>query len=290
MNQQKLLAMLPNHFAQLKQMKEIAKVEGNKFDVLDVDLNDLLDQVFIKTATWSLNRWEKQFLLPVLDESKDYEYRRKQILTAKRSNKADLIDILRAIEPSIELAWGGNILPFTIESTADRYDFGELIRVLEHEKPSHLSYSFAIKPNGYTVKVGHTGRYQVALRLLSGTAKAGRYPINNTIGRSLHRNIGIQSSQVTGIAELQRSSGIVSNGKDVPTAFGSVENESINIISERKTGSSKFNPSGSHKAGHVVSESVGSVFDSQTLISPSVATGNANMLTCGSRSSGEEVA
>lgn len=321
MNEKKLLEMLPVHFSRLKQMQEIARIEGNQFNKLDTNVDDLLNQAFVQTATWGLRYWEQQYLLPVLDESEDYNYRRKRIMTAKRSNKADLIEILRAIEPNINLAWDGNILPFTIEFEGDYYDFGELVRVLEKEKPSHLSYSFSITPNGYTVRSDHRGRYEVGLQLISGTAKSGRYPRYNTRGESLHRNIGIQSLEITGVAKLQKSAGIVSGAKDTPTSFGSVKREYINISNKTKTGSSEFNPSGHYKSGEIAHKSIGSVrsklvslgsrsatgvsvlkksgeinteslassFGKTTSVKASLNTGISTLLSCGSFSSGEGV-
>jgi len=322
MKEQEILELLPDHFAQLKQMKEIAKVEGIQLDKLDAGIDDLLNQGFINTATWGLRYWEERYMLPILEDSLNYEQRRRRVLTKKRSNKANLVDILRAIEPTIELGWGGNILPFTIDFEGDYYDFGELVRVLEDEKPSHLSYSFSIKPDGYTVRADHRGRNEVGLQLTSGTAKSGRYPRYNTRGESLHRNIGIQSLEISGVAELQKSAGIVSGAKDKPTSFGSVEREHINISSQTKTGLSKFNPSGQHKSGNIAHKSIGSVrgesvnvdsisvagdsvlkrsgeintksigviISEDTTINATINTGLSTLRSCGSFTSGEGVA
>jgi len=264
MNKDILLEMLPDYFARLKQMQEIARVEGKKFDKLDSDVDSLLDQFFIRTATWSLGEWEKRYRLPVLDDIDDYEYRRKRILTAKRSSKAKLIDILRTVEPSIELAWGRLILPFTIESDVDYYDFGDLVRILEKEKPSHLGYSFTVKPNGYTVRSNLIRRNQVALQLISGTTKSGRYPRHNAHGHTVPRNITIKSTQLTGSAKYQRAAGLVSGGKDVQTSFGVVERESINLNGHIEIGSSDYVPAGQRKSGNIAHKSTG-IIEKETI-------------------------
>jgi len=321
MNKDVLLEMLPDYFARLKQMKEIARVEGKKFDKLDSDVDSLLDQFFIRTATWSLGEWEKRYRLPVLDDVEDYEYRRKRVLTAKRSNKAKLIDILRLVEPTIELAWGRLVLPFTIESDLDYYDFGELVRILEKEKPSHLGYSFTIKPNGYTVRSNLIGRNQVALQLISGTTKSGRYPRHNAHGHTITRNTSIKSTRLTGSAKYQRAAGLVSNGKDVQTSFGVVERESINIKSHIQIGSAEYVPSGQRKSGDIAHKSNG-IIEKETLdvktkvisgnsvpkksgeintksisslekkrleMKSFISTGTSTTFTCGSRVSGQKV-
>lgn len=257
MSEKDLLEMLPEHFSALREMRELARVEGRQFDNLYDSVDDLLDQVFIMKATWGLDYWERQYLLPVLSEDTDYEKRRRRILTKKRSNKANLIDILKAIEPTIELGWGGLVLPFYILSETDHYDFGELIRTLEVEKPSHLSYSFNLRPNGYTVKANHNDRYSVALNLISGTSHAGRYPSTNTRGESLHNILEISGLEVTGIAGLQRSAGLVSGGKATQTAFSSIQREFINISTKRISGESGFNPSGKYESGQLFYEAAG---------------------------------
>jgi hypothetical protein len=289
MNERDLLDMLPEHFSVLKEMREIAKAEGKQFDKLYDSIDDLLNQVFIVTATWGLDYWERQYLLPVLSEDDDYEKRRRRILTKKRSNKANLVDILRAIEPTIELRWGGLVLPFYILSSTEHYNFGELIRTLEVEKPSHLSYSFDLRPNGYTVKADYNDRYSVALKLLSGTAHAGRYPKANTRGESLHAIIGIGGQRVTGISEYQRSAGLVSGDKDSQSSFGSVDREIIQIKTRGVTGVSSYNQSGQYNTGQILTSSVGSSNDIG-LGTKSVAATGYSSFPCGVRFSGEEVA
>lgn len=321
MSKKQLLEMLPEHFAMLKEMQEIAKAEGKQFDNLHKSVDDLLDQMFITTATWGLSYWEKRYLMPVLSEDTDYEKRRRRILTKKRSNKANLIDILRAVEPSITLAWGRLVIPFTINKTIDYYDFGELISVLEVEKPSHLSYSFRLIPNGYTAKAYKNDRYSVALKLISGTSHSGRYPRANSLGVSLHNIFSVIDKEVTGVAEFQRTGGLVSGGKDTPTAFSGIQKSILNIATLSIKGVSSFNPSGKYKSGQILyeatgkscdtalnlkfkpvtgesdlrsgqtnTESIGSVDTIKTAINSSFPTGIATPFRCGTRAASKEVA
>lgn len=318
---EQLLDLLPEHFSILKEMQEIARIEGKQFNDLHDSVDDLLDQMYIHTATWGLSYWEKRYLLPVLSEDTNYEKRRRRILTKKRSNKANLIDILRAVEPNISLAWGGLVLPFTVESNVDYYDFGELITILEAEKPSHLTYSFNLVPNGYTVKANRNDRYSVALNLISGTANAGRFPRANTRGESLHNIINIHSKEITGIAELQRAAGLASGGKDTPTAFGSSLDIFTVISIKNIGGESRFNPSGKYdsgqifhdtvgdslktslnykseavtgisdlKSGQVNTKSIGITATEETIINSIAQTGTATPIRCGTISAGKEVA
>ena len=286
MNEQKLLEMLPDHFSRLKQMREIAKAEGVQFDKLDASVDDLLNQGFISTATWGLRFWEERYKLPILDNT-NYEERRHRILAKKRSNKANLLEILRAIEPSIELAWGPLILPFTINFSGDYYDFGELIRVIEEEKPSHLTYSFTVKPSGYTVRAEVAGRDRIALQLISGTSNAGRWPSANTTGNLFQRNIEIKGAKKTGMAEYQRSSGLVSGSKDRPTSKGVVARASIIIGKNVRSGPSEYVSSGSKKAGVINTDSFARMERKQTEIKKSISVGKSKPLSCGTIVSGQ---
>lgn len=289
MSEQQILDMLPDHFAMLKEMREIARVEGRKLDGLYDSVDDLLDQMYIITATWGLSYWEERYLLPVLSEDTDYEKRRRRILTKKRSNKANLVDILKSIEPSIKLGWGGLVLPFYIDTRTDHYDFGELISILEVEKPSHLTYSFNLRPNGYTVKSNHNDRFSVALKLISGTAKAGRYPSANTRGESLHNLLNVIGQEITGVAVLQRSSDLSSGAKDYPSSFGVIDEEIIQIKSGIKVGESTFNRSGEYETGQILTKSYGSRRDLSLDTRLVMSTGQSSF-SCGVRFSGEEVA
>lgn len=288
MSQQRLLDMLPEHFAILKEMIEIAKVEGKKFDKLDDDIEDLLDQMYIHTATWGLGYWEERYLLPVLDSDKDHEKRRRRILRKKRSNKANLVDIAKAVEPSLYLSWGGLTLPFTIEKASDYYDFGELIVALEEEKPSHLSYSFRLRPNGYTVKSFRYDRYSVALKLLSGTARAGRWPKANTRGESLHKVVNINLKEVTGMSKYSWSAGLVSGNRKKQTSFGHVGRGGLIIESENVSGSSLFNRSGGIITGTLSTKAVSNSIGLEANCATYLNVGQSHF-PCGARASGEGV-
>lgn len=244
MKEQEILELLPSYFSQLKQMREIAKSQGTQLDKLELNINDLLNQGFIKTATWGLRHWEERYGLPILEDGLNYEERRQRVMTKKRSNKADLVDILRAIEPTLELAWGGLTLPFYITFYGDNYNFGELIRVLEEEKPSHLNYSFSVKPNGYTVRAHKNGRYSVGLKLISGTSKSGRWPKASTHGHVENKLLLALNAQMSGKSNYPKSSGLVSGVGEKQTSFGHFDKKRINTRSKTSIGFSNLTHSG----------------------------------------------
>lgn len=64
------------HFSNL--FKAILQVEGEEFDTLRTDVDDLKKQLFVDTATWGLQFWEKEFGLPA-KSGLSYEERRSRV-------------------------------------------------------------------------------------------------------------------------------------------------------------------------------------------------------------------
>lgn len=291
---ERMMRELPDLYERSRVMREVMRVRGEEIDRIIFIFDEIFNQFFIETATWHLKEYEEQFGLPV-NESDSLSIRRKRVLAKKRSGRANLLSILQAEEPNLTLAWGPSILPFTIKTLAVDYDFGPLLFLLDRHAPAHLGYQFRIEhPTnsnvGYTVYMHRENRYRIRQQLLSGTAQAGRYPKSSTLGSSLYRNIGIKVANFTGNADLQKAAGLVSGAKDVQTSFGSVGRETINISSSRITGASEHYPSGKYRAGSIIHNPDGSTSLSQLNVQSAITSGTAVLFSCGTRSSGEEVA
>ena len=114
---------------------------------------------------------------------------------------------MKIFEQTISLAWGRLILPFTLHSEVDTYNFGHLVNVLERYKPAHLGYGFRIimqdLQSGYSIYAGHKYRDKVNFSLISGTSKAGRWPWWSSIGQSKNSIIQIRTDIATGISVFQ---------------------------------------------------------------------------------------
>ncbi|WP_058710545.1 putative phage tail protein [Paenibacillus jamilae] len=72
---------MPRYYADSKVVKSILDPEAVEFEKLSVAMTDVLDQMFISSATWGLDRWEKLAQIPV-DHTKTYEQRR-EVLKAR---------------------------------------------------------------------------------------------------------------------------------------------------------------------------------------------------------------
>ena len=105
----------PPFLAELREMAEIYRTQGYEVGQLQHDLEDLIDQCYIVTATWGLSRWE-QMLGVATNMSLTYEQRR-EILMAK-------------------LRGQGTTTRKMIEDTAVSFSGGE-VKVIE-DNPNHL--------------------------------------------------------------------------------------------------------------------------------------------------------
>lgn len=74
---QEMLTYLPRYYETSRIMRSILQAEGTEFDKLRQALNEVLDQFFVDTATWGLDRWEDEVGLPVMPDQPILERRDK---------------------------------------------------------------------------------------------------------------------------------------------------------------------------------------------------------------------
>lgn len=74
---------LPRYYDDIKDFQELMKAEAKILADLDNTLDDVVNQLFIETATWALVRWEKIFGI-LTDESKPIDQRRSVLKSKTR--------------------------------------------------------------------------------------------------------------------------------------------------------------------------------------------------------------
>ncbi|MBT2573691.1 YmfQ family protein [Bacillus sp. ISL-51] len=142
-----MTACLPLFLTRLKEMAEILQAEAPEFDQQNNGIFDLTDQLFITTATWGLDRWEK--ILKIPRESGDTAEMRRLRLISKMSNIPPMT--YQAIEqalnrflkhPSAHVRLLPGEYRFNVDIVLDDLQhISELIETLENIKPSHLAYT-----------------------------------------------------------------------------------------------------------------------------------------------------
>ena len=144
-----LIQYLPPIYSGVKEMEELQDILGYQSGEALYYSNDILNQCFISTATWGLNRWEKVFGLTT-DKSKSYD-RRREILLAKLRGTGT---VTKEMIKNVAIAFSGGEV--VIQEYTDEYRFviqfigvkgiplnmAGLINAVDEIKPAHLSYSF----------------------------------------------------------------------------------------------------------------------------------------------------
>lgn len=144
-----LMHYLPDFYQDIKEIKELQTVLGHEVGEVIYSTQDLLQQCFISTATWGLDRWEKVFGITT-DKSKSYERRREILLAKLRGSGTTTKDMIK----NVAIAFSGgevNVIEYPREYRFVVQFIGVkgippnmagLINAINEVKPAHLVYSF----------------------------------------------------------------------------------------------------------------------------------------------------
>lgn len=144
-----LMKHLPSFYYNSEEVRNIQASIGIENDMLQAAIKDLLDQLFVETATWGLEYWERYVGLEV-DKNEILVNRRSCIMTRLRGQGTTTVEMIKNVCMSFT---GGEV--DVIEHT-ERYAFTikfisikgipgniEYLRgAIEEIKPAHLGFSF----------------------------------------------------------------------------------------------------------------------------------------------------
>ena len=112
---------LPTFIAKGNVIKDIYESQQAEIDLLNNNIQDLINNLFVETATWSLVNWEKKYNIPIdLDDT--LENRRSRIL-AKMVSK------------------GQPFTKETIETISNQFTNG-VVEVIEHLEDDYFTVKF----------------------------------------------------------------------------------------------------------------------------------------------------
>ena len=80
-----ILRYLPEYLSKDIILKKVSDAQSDEHDKQRLALIELINNLFIETATWGLNYWEKMLDLPI-NNNYSYESRRKKILSKLNNN------------------------------------------------------------------------------------------------------------------------------------------------------------------------------------------------------------
>ena len=112
---------LPSFIVKGNILKDIFESQQAEVDLLNNNIQDLINNLFVETATWSLENWEKEYNIPIdLDDT--LENRRSRILARKVSK-------------------GQAFTKETIEAIANQFTNGT-VEVVEHLEDDYFTVKF----------------------------------------------------------------------------------------------------------------------------------------------------
>ena len=165
---------VPPFVRQMREMAELFRAEQPEIDRMEAYLIQVLEQFYIKSATWALEDWEMEFGLPV-DSTLTLRQRRARVLARLNSNPPATV---RMLENLVLQTLSANMV--TIVEHPEQYSFDiyvntdylvETFEIADEAvrlaRPAHLSYKFInrlIRSASSRLYVGIAGGYICVVR------------------------------------------------------------------------------------------------------------------------------
>ncbi len=96
-----MLTYLPRYYETSRVMRTLLEAEGLELDKLRLALDETLNQFFVNTATWGLDRWEEELGLPVTPDQPEAE-RRDKIVSRLRGYGTATIAVVKQVAESYD--------------------------------------------------------------------------------------------------------------------------------------------------------------------------------------------
>lgn len=145
---------LPLNLYNEKTLSKVYKIQESKLDTINNNIQEIIDNCFIQTATWSLPTWETEYGIDI-QEDDSYEIRRSRVLAKMRSNGLVTKDMIKNLAESfsngtVEVIEDPANYQFTIRFISTLgvpTKIQDLYNAISEIKPAHLSvnYEFTYK-------------------------------------------------------------------------------------------------------------------------------------------------
>lgn len=149
---------MPTYYKTSKIIDNLNNANAIELDNFDKKLNSILDQFFISTADFTLERWEKELGIKV-DNSYNVEFRRSVILSKIRGQGTVTIDLIKNVSESfangeVNVIENNTAYSFTVKFIGSKGvppNLDDLKKAIEDIKPAHLAvvYEFTYNPWSY---------------------------------------------------------------------------------------------------------------------------------------------
>lgn len=158
--EQDMLNYLPKFIADLHEMNEMIKIEAPEIDGALTQINDLLDQNFVSTATWGLDKWERIAYISV-EPNSTIEQRRRRIINHLSSNQPATHQLLESLlnnflaDNSADIQFNENT-PYKLDIHFNMLDFNwqRMLNEFKVAIPAHLDFTL-FPTHDNALSIGH---------------------------------------------------------------------------------------------------------------------------------------
>lgn len=142
---------MPNYYRASKVIDNLNSANALELDGFDKKLDGVLNQFFINTADYTLERWEKELGIDV-NNSYDVEFRRSRIKSKLRGQGTVTVNLIKNVAESfsngeVDILEDNPNYSFTVKFVGTKGippNLGDLQKAIEVIKPAHLvaTYEF----------------------------------------------------------------------------------------------------------------------------------------------------
>lgn len=142
-----MLMHLPKFLADLREFNQIIRTEAPKFEKMELDINDLLDQSFVSTATWGLDIWERIAYIS-REPNSTIEQRRRRIINHLSSNQPATHQLLESLinnhlnDNSVEITFSEeSVYKLDIHFNFQEFNWQRMLNEFKLSIPAHLDFT-----------------------------------------------------------------------------------------------------------------------------------------------------
>lgn len=144
-----LLSYLPGYYSTSRIMGSMMDAQGGEMDLLYAALNETVDQFFVSTATWGLERWESELGIST-DLTKPIEQRRAVVESKLRGAGSFTGRLVKNVAEAydggtVDVSFQPQEWSFTVkfvDTIGIPPNLEDLKAVIEEIKPAHLAVEY----------------------------------------------------------------------------------------------------------------------------------------------------
>lgn len=145
----RMLELCPKYYELSRVFTASCQAIGSELDELWQAIQDVLDQIFVSTATWGLDQWEKMLGLPTYSGKPD-DHRRSRIISKLRGIGTVTVELIKNVAESyvngaVEVENYPEEYRFTVKFVDARGvppNLDDLKEAIEEIKPAHLAVEY----------------------------------------------------------------------------------------------------------------------------------------------------